>query len=221
MTITDDSTKVSVKTQSNGSGSYVAPDLNVATYSVTIAKSGFKAYTVTGIELHPTETVQVNGTLTVGAASETVTVGATSTYVELSTPENSAYITGQDVSSLPMNGRNYSAVAGLLPGVNNLSQGSALTTGGRSDQHSALHQRPGDFAQLLCAGRHLEREHRQHDSRLRWFRTPTPWKRCACYRTTSPRSIRSWVFRGHYHANQERHGELSLARCGSSGATTI
>ena len=91
---------------------------------------------MTGIELHPTETVQVNGTLTVGAASETVTVGATSTYVELSTPENSAYISGQDVSSLPMNGRNYSAVAGLLPGVNNLSQGSALTTGGRSTNDS-------------------------------------------------------------------------------------
>ena len=40
VTITDDATKVSVKTQSNGSGSYVAPELNVATYSVTIAKSG-------------------------------------------------------------------------------------------------------------------------------------------------------------------------------------
>jgi len=136
VTITDNATQVSVKTRSNGSGTYVASDLNVATYSITIAKSGFKNYTVTGIELHPTETVQVNGSLVVGAASETVTVGATSTYVELSTPENSAYISGGDVSSLPMNGRNYSAVAGLLPGVNNLSQGSALTTGGRSTNDS-------------------------------------------------------------------------------------
>ena len=134
VTITNEATNVAVKTQSNGRGTFVAPGLNVATYSVTIAKAGFKNYTVTGIELHPTETVQVNGTLAVGAATETVTVGATSTDVELSAPELSAYISSEQVSSLPMNGRNYQAVAGLLPGVNNTSQGSALTTGGRSTQ---------------------------------------------------------------------------------------
>ena len=91
VTITNDATKVSLQTHSNGRGVYVAPDLNVATYSVTIARAGFKNYTVTGIELHPTETVQVNGTLTVGAASETVTVAATSTDVELSSPALSSY----------------------------------------------------------------------------------------------------------------------------------
>jgi len=136
VTITNDATKVSTKTESNGNGVFVAPGLNVATYSITIAKAGFKNYTVTGIELHPTETVQVNGLLTVGAATETVTVGATSTDVELSSPELSTYISSEQVSSLPMNGRNYQAVAALLPGVINTSQGSALTTGGRSTNSS-------------------------------------------------------------------------------------
>jgi hypothetical protein len=136
VTLTDEMTKVSIDAKTNSDGVYQSPGLTVSTYSVTISKAGFKKYTVTGIELHPTETVQVNGTLAVGSASETVTVGATSSYVELSTPENSAYISGDDVSSLPMNGRNYSAVAGLLPGVINTSQGSALTTGGRSTSDS-------------------------------------------------------------------------------------
>jgi hypothetical protein len=136
VTIMDNATKVATVTQTNSSGSYLIPNLNVATYSVTISKAGFKTYTVTNIELHPTETSTVNGTLAVGSATETVTVEATSTFVELSTPENSAYISGADVSSLPMNGRNYSALAGLLPGVINTSQGSALTTGGRSTNDS-------------------------------------------------------------------------------------
>jgi len=136
VTITDDTTKVSTVTESNSSGTFITPGLTVSTYSVTISKQGFKNYTVTGIELHPTETVQVNGVLAIGSATETITVGATSTYVELSTPENSAYISGEDVSSLPMNGRNYQAVAGLLPGVINTSQGTALTTGGRSTSSS-------------------------------------------------------------------------------------
>jgi hypothetical protein len=132
VTFTDQLTKVSIPTQTNGDGLYTSPSLTSSTYSVTIAKTGFKTYTVTGIVLHPTETVQVNGTLAVGATSENVTVGATSTYVELSTPENAAYISGDDVSSLPMNGRNYQAAAGYLPGVINTSQGSALGTGGRN-----------------------------------------------------------------------------------------
>ena len=132
VTITNDATKVSLKTQSNGRGVFVAPELNVATYSITIAKKGFKNYTVTGIELHPTETVQVNGSLTVGAASETITVAATSTDVELASPQLSSYISTEQVSSLPMNGRNFEGVAALAPGVVNTSQGSALGTGGRN-----------------------------------------------------------------------------------------
>ncbi len=132
VTITDDSTKVSLTTQTNSSGGYIAPDLKVSTYSVTMSKAGFKSYTVTGIELHPTETSTVNGALAVGITSETVTVEANSTDIELSTPETSGYISADQVSTLPMNGRNYQSLAGLLPGVTNLQQGSAMTTGGRS-----------------------------------------------------------------------------------------
>jgi hypothetical protein len=136
VTFTDEATKVSIGTVSNKDGSYESPTLTVSTYTVSISKAGFKNYTVKGIELHPTETAQVNGTLAVGSASETVTVQGTSTDVELSSSENSAYISGAQVASLPMNGRNYSSLAGLLPGVNNTSQGSALTTGGRSTNSS-------------------------------------------------------------------------------------
>ena len=132
VTITNDATNVSTKTQSNGRGVFVAPNLNVATYSITIAKKGFKNYTVTGIVLHPMETVQVNGSLTVGAASETITVGATSTDVELASPQLSTYISTEQVNSLPMNGRNFEGVAALAPGVVNTSQGTGLGTGGRN-----------------------------------------------------------------------------------------
>jgi hypothetical protein len=132
VTITDNLTKVATVTQTNSAGSYLTPGLTVSTYSVTISKAGFKSYTVTGVELHPTETVEVNGTLAVGAASDTVTVQATSTDVELSTPENASYLSGEQVSSLPMNGRNFEALAGSDPGVVNTSQGSALGTGGRN-----------------------------------------------------------------------------------------
>jgi hypothetical protein len=132
VTITDEATKVAIQTESNSSGSYVAPGLNVATYSVAMSKAGFKSYTVTGIELHPAATTTVNGTLAVGSTTQSVTVAATAALVETSTPETSASIASAQVSTLPMNGRNYQGLATLMPGVQNTSAGSALTTGGRS-----------------------------------------------------------------------------------------
>jgi len=133
VTITDDSTKVAIQTQSNHDGVFIEPDLNVATYTVTFAKAGFKSYTVTGVELHPTVTSTVNGVLAVGATTQTVTVQAVSTEVETSTPAVSADIDSDEVSTLPINGRNYQGLAVMIPGVVNQQQGSAMTTGGRSN----------------------------------------------------------------------------------------
>ena len=132
VTLTDVDTNVAIKTTTNGDGDYVAPGLTVDTYTVTFSKAGFKSYSVTGVELHPAQTATVNGTLAVGAATQTVTVKATSTEVETTTPEVSADIDADQVSTLPMNGRNYQGLAGMMPGVTNLQQGSAMTTGGRS-----------------------------------------------------------------------------------------
>jgi hypothetical protein len=132
VTITDTLTKVTTQAVSNGSGTYLVTDLINGIYSVTIAKAGFKTYTVTDVELHPTETSTVNGALSVGAATETVTVTSASADVETSSPELSSYISSDQVSSLPMNGRNFQGVAALMPGVVNTSQGTAIGTGGRN-----------------------------------------------------------------------------------------
>ena len=74
----------------------------------------------------------MNGVLAVGAITQNVTVEAVSTEVQTTTPEISADVSSEEVSTLPMNGRNYQALAVMMPGVTNLQQGSAMTTGGRS-----------------------------------------------------------------------------------------
>ena len=48
VTITDDSTKVATQAETNKEGSYNVTGLTISTYSVTIAKAGFKNYVVTG-----------------------------------------------------------------------------------------------------------------------------------------------------------------------------
>lgn len=132
VTLTDDATKVSTVTKTNSDGVYIVRDLVVDTYTVAITRKGFKTYTVPGVELHPTETATVNATLAVGAETQNVTVTAVSSEVETTTPEVSADVSSEEVSTLPMNGRNYQALAVMMPGVTSSSQGTSLGTGGRS-----------------------------------------------------------------------------------------
>ena len=136
VTIQDLDTKSSQTTTSNSDGTYVVPGLNVGNYSVGITKAGFQTYAVSGIQLHPAVTNTINGVLKVGATSTSVMVSADAVQVETATIENSASVEAAQVSTLPLNGRNYQGLATLMPGVQNVSAGSALTTGGRATNNA-------------------------------------------------------------------------------------
>ena len=136
VTITDLATKAIIVRQSNNDGTFVVPGLGVSTYAVSIAKSGFQTYSVTGITLHPAVTATVNGELKTGAISTSVTVSADVVQVETATIENSASVDAAQVNTLPLNGRNYQGLSSLMPGVQNTSAGTALTTGGRSTNNA-------------------------------------------------------------------------------------
>jgi hypothetical protein len=132
VTVVDLATKTTTIHQSNSDGTFIVPGLPVDNYSVTIAKSGFQSYSVTGIVLHPAATATVNGSLKLGAATTSINVSADAVQVETATIENSASVDAAQVNTLPLNGRNYQGLSSLMPGVQNTSAGSALTTGGRS-----------------------------------------------------------------------------------------
>lgn len=125
-------TGVITATQSNADGSFVAPGLPVGIYTVTITKQGFKTYSETGIQLHPGTVTTVSPVLQVGSVATQVSVSATAAQVQTTTGEISNEVSGVQVSTLPLNGRNYQSLAVLMPGVSNLSPGKALGTGGFS-----------------------------------------------------------------------------------------
>jgi hypothetical protein len=132
VTITDQATKTVTVRQSNGDGNFTIPGLAVSSYSVSIAKDGFQTYSVTGVTLHPAVTATVNGTLKTGTTSSSVTISADAVQVETATIDHSASVDAAQVNTLPLNGRNYQGLSSLMPGVQNTSAGSSLTTGGRS-----------------------------------------------------------------------------------------
>lgn len=117
-------------TRSNTSGSFVVPGLPAGTYTFVVTKKGFKTYSETGVELHPGTVTTVSPRLQVGNVISEITVSGAAIQVQTSTSGVTSHVSGQQVSTLPLNGRNYQSLAALMPGVTNMSPDTALGQGG-------------------------------------------------------------------------------------------
>jgi hypothetical protein len=81
------------------------------------------------VDLHVGENKTVNLDLQVGQVSETVTVTSESAPVETRSGDVSSLIAEKQVTELPLNGRNYSQLALLVPGVSPSTNGSFAAKG--------------------------------------------------------------------------------------------
>ncbi len=109
----------------NSSGLFRALNLDPATYTIKVTAKGMEALSRQGITLDQQQDLGVgNLTLTVGSASETVTVSAEEPLVETETSQNSAVVSPRQVLEQPLNGRDFESLLTTLPGVvtNNSSQ---------------------------------------------------------------------------------------------------
>lgn len=105
----------------NDAGIYSIPNVMPGTYSLTAVKPGFVAQTQKGFTLYVNQTVTFDFTLAVGSAVQTVTVQASAAHLEASTSELGTAITGSQVNNLPLNGRNFTQLLTLTPGVSPIS----------------------------------------------------------------------------------------------------
>ena len=128
--VLNQNTGIKTTTKSNAEGAFVVPQLPIAIYTVVVTKQGFNTYSQTGIELHPGTVATVNPTLQAGSVVSTVTVKASATTVQTSTPEVASAISAEEVYTLPLNGRNFMSLAALMPGIINLTPDTALGQGG-------------------------------------------------------------------------------------------
>jgi hypothetical protein len=149
--IENDATHVKQTMITNGAGIYIAPDLNPGTYSITASAKGFATFERTGADLTVGAVLVVNMILSVGAQTEKVVVSDVTSNVELGTSELSGVVGQEQVTQLPLNGRDWSQLATLEPGVsairgeqatdNRVQQGSGQQmsiSGGRPWQNNYL-----------------------------------------------------------------------------------
>lgn len=110
-------TGIEKKVTANGQGFYSFPSLPVGEYEIVIRQSGFGEYRRTGIVLDVGSSLDVDATLNLETSHETATVSESAAQVETSSTQLGQVIAGKDIRELPLNGRSYTDLLGLQPGV--------------------------------------------------------------------------------------------------------
>jgi len=120
VTLTNVGTQTALKTTTNADGDYLFAAVPPVTYDLTVSAVGFNTYEAKGIVLSVAQRARVDATLAVGEVKTTVTVeAATTTQVETESSEVSGVVTGKEVAQMVLNGRNFTQLISLTPGVSN------------------------------------------------------------------------------------------------------
>ena len=115
--IMDVATGVTRTVSPGGAGLYTAPNLLPGTYEVRITATGFSTAVQKGVILTVGEQQVLDFTMRVGQMSQTVEVTTEAPTVELTSSELGATVNAATVRELPLNGRSWTDLAVLQPGV--------------------------------------------------------------------------------------------------------
>src|SRR5277367_3110044 len=120
VTLTSQEHGINRAATSNSTGDYLFAALPIGSYNLTVAASGFKKYQASGIILRVAQKTRVDVAMQVGAANTEVTVQGTSVaQVETQSSDLGGTVTGKEISQLELNGRNFTQLITLVPGVSN------------------------------------------------------------------------------------------------------
>src|SRR5215471_19764644 len=139
VTVINQATNIRTRKNTAPDGTFTILNLAPGEYTLTVEKEGFKKAALPPFKLDVNQNLTQTITLAVGSSTETVTISADAVdvMVQRSSTELGTTITEAMVHDLPMNGRNFSELLILQPGVNPMdtSQGnsSGRTNAGGAD----------------------------------------------------------------------------------------
>jgi len=143
VTVTNIATQVARDTTTGHDGVYQVLALPIGNYKVTAEHEGFRTVLSDQYKLLINQTLRVDIRMEVGAATQTVDVGAEAAAVETVNPTLGQSVTGRTLTNMPLNGRDTLDLALLQPGVtesndDNAGAGNYSIAGGRSDSITYL-----------------------------------------------------------------------------------
>jgi hypothetical protein len=127
---------------SDKNGLFEFLQLPIGDYSVKIEKSGFKSFTEGHIHLDLDQVFTLKAEMQLGSVSDSITVEANAAQVESTDMQLTAVISGNQIVDIPLNGRNWTQLMQLQPGVQASSDrfgaGDYSTNGSTTQQNAFL-----------------------------------------------------------------------------------
>jgi hypothetical protein len=102
---------------SNSAGEYIAARIPIGVYVITVEATGFQKLVRSGITLEVGQELRVDLQLTLGQATQEISVSGNVAKVETENATVSDVVTGKQIQDLNLNGRNYQALTILTPGA--------------------------------------------------------------------------------------------------------
>lgn len=128
--LTNVNTKVVRSTRANGDGAYAFLNVVPGVYTLEATAAGFSSVKQTAVTLQVNQTATFDFHLNVGETQQSVTVEASAAAVEASTSELGTVVSNQQVVELPLNGRNFTQLLTITPGVANVNRDQSAGGGG-------------------------------------------------------------------------------------------
>ena len=129
ISIKNTATGVTRTLTTNSDGLYTAPNLLPGTYDVTVSAAGFSSEEQTGLTLAVGSAQTLNFMMKVGSVTEKVLVTGEAPNVQLVTSEVSAVVDATTMRELPLNGRSWTDLATLHPGVSAIQTQPSFAVG--------------------------------------------------------------------------------------------
>jgi len=117
VTLRNVDTTIERKTVSNDAGNYVFLNLGPGKYALEATAPGFATKRIAEFILAVNQTASIDISLQVGSQSEVVTISAETEQLDVSTADLGTVIATKQVNDLPLNGRNFTQLLSLTPGV--------------------------------------------------------------------------------------------------------
>lgn len=108
---------LSYETRTDSKGSYTFAVLPVGRYVLAVDAPGFGKYERKDIALDTSAALTIDASLAVGSVSQSVTVTDNTLHVETISTQLGQVITGRQMTSVPLDGRSYTDLLSLQPGI--------------------------------------------------------------------------------------------------------
>jgi hypothetical protein len=129
VSILNKATGITRTATTDSAGLFAAPNLQPGLYEVTVAAAGFSTTKQENITLTVGAQQVLDVSLKIGTAEQTVLVTEAAQAVQLGTSTISSEIQSKQVLDMPLNGRDWTSLATLSPGVNAIETQMAFETG--------------------------------------------------------------------------------------------